>query len=77
MGKSRVRNFLRPPQDRVQLFAPPHHYGQKFKAPVLKQPQNCFAPPSAWLKLFMPPPLFIGVKLHMPPPRFVAPPPRN
>ena len=36
--------------------------------------KTCCAPPSEWLKLFLPP-LFVGVKLHVPPPsRFIAPP---
>ena len=39
-------------------------------------PKLVVPPPSERLKLFPPPPLFIGVKLHVPPPsRFVAPPP--
>ena len=82
MGKSRVRNFLRPPppQDRVKLFAPPPPFKEwkLFASPYnmaktssyrVKTTPKLFAPPpSAWLKLFPPPPLFVGVKLHVPPP---------
>ena len=79
MGKSRVRNFLRPPPSRQgkifrappfkewKLFAPPLQYGYNFKLPCKNYPKTCCAPPSAWLKLFAPP-LFVGVKLHVPPP---------
>ena len=43
MGKSRVRNFLRPPpQDKVKLFAPP--------PPISKECKH-FDPPTIWLKL--------------------------
>ena len=47
-------------------------------APMFKLPQNLLCPPSAWLKLPRPLPLFGGVKLDFPPPPptpscFVAP----
>ena len=82
MGKSRVRNFLRPPpQDRVKLFVPPLFKSGNFTRPPppynmaktssyrIKTTPKLFVapPPSEWLKL-CPPALFIGVKLHMPPP---------
>ena len=88
MGKSRVRNFLRPPPSRQgktfcapppfkewKLFAPPLQYGLNFKLPRKNYPKTFCAPPSAWLKLFSPPPLFVGVKLHVPPLPFCSPPP--
>ena len=47
-----------PPFKRWKHFArlPPSPW-LKLQASVLKLPQNVCAPPSAWLKLFMPPPL--------------------
>ena len=90
MGKSEVWNFLRPPQDRVKLFAPPTFIEWKLFAPPppfsmakissyrLKTTPILFVapPPSAWLKL--PPPLLRrGKPSHAPPSRFVPPPPRN
>ena len=88
IGKSRVRNFLRPPpQDKVKLFTAPLLKSGNFLHPppynMAKTSSYCVRttpkllrppPPSAWLKL-CPPPLFIGVKLHVAPPsRFVPPP---
>ena len=35
---------------------------------ILKTTSKLFAPPSAQLKLFPLPPLFVGVKLHLPTP---------
>ena len=78
MGKSRVRDFLRPPQDRVIHFAPlpPFKEWKLFESPasiwlnfklLRKNYSKTFcAPPSAWLKLFLPP-FYVGVRLHMPP----------
>ena len=82
-GKIAVWNFLRPPQDKVKLFAPfrfkewklfaPPLVWLKRQVPVLKLAQNLFVTPPppniAWLKL--PPPFFfVGVKLQLLPPPF-------
>ena len=80
-GKIAVWNFLRPPQDKVKLFAPfrfkewklfaPPLVWLKRQVPVLKLAQNLFVTPPpniAWLKL--PPPLFFcrGKTSISPPP---------
>ena len=90
MGKSWVRNFLRPP--------PPSRQGKTFCPPPLLRSGKFSCPPTKWLKLqasayklpqhllcspfsmaktiSAPPPIFVGVKLHMPPPLpFCSPPP--
>ena len=90
-GKIAGRNFCAPPPSRQgktfrpppfkewKLFATPLKYGLNFKLLRKNYPKTFCAPPSAWLKLFPSPPLFVGVKLHVPPfpSRFVARPPRN
>ena len=75
MGKSRVWNFLcpPPPQDRVNLLAPPLLKSGNFLRPppfnmaktssycIKTPPYTFYAPPpplSTWLKLFPPPPPF-------------------
>ena len=67
MGKSRVRNFLRPH---------PLQYGINLKLPHKNCPKSFCAPPSACLKKIPPPPPFRrGKTSHAPPPsRFVAAP---
>ena len=88
MGKSQVRNFLRPPSRQGKTFPAPLLKGGNFlrppqslwltlQAPILKLSQSFLCPP--------PPPfstaktfsvtLFVGVKLHLAPCCFVAPPP--
>ena len=89
MGKSQVRNFLRPPSRQSKTFCdppppvlksgnfthPPYNMA-KTSSYCVNLPQNflCPPPPSEWLNLF-PPPLFIGVKLHVSPLPFCSPPP--
>ena len=91
MGKSRVRNFLRPPtrQGKTFLAPPPILKSGNFSRPpnnmaktssyrVKTTPKLFVPPPSAWLKLFPPPPPFRrGKTSRDPPSRLVAPPPRN
>ena len=72
--------------DRVKLFVPSllkseNFLRSPFKVARTNYSKTCCAPRppplppySAWLKHFLPPPLFIGLKPHMPPPsHFVAP----
>ena len=77
MGKSRVRNCVCPPHDRVTLFAPPPPFRDwklivnmaetsSYRVKTTPKRFVSSSPPSAWLKLFSPT-LFVGVKLHMPP----------
>ena len=87
MGKSRVRNFLRPPpppppppppRDRMRLFTPHlFQFGLNFKPARKNTPKLVVPPPLlAWLNLFLPPPPYFcrGKTSHAPPPsRFVAP----
>ena len=82
MGKSRVRNLLRPPTSRQSktFFAPPPllKSGNILRPPPsiwLKLPYHIkttlpfVPPPSAWLKLFSaPPPFYRGKTSHPPPP---------
>ena len=91
MGKSWIWNFSRPPPSRQgktfcapsfkewKLFVPlPFNMAKTSTYRVKPTPKLFVPPPSlAWLKLFPPPTLYIGVKTsHAPPPsRFVAPPP--
>ena len=62
MGKSRVRNFLRPPsQDRVKLVAPPLLYSvETFHAPPYNMAKTSSYRIETTPKLFVPPPLQNG-----------------
>ena len=91
MGKSRVRNLLRPPpppQDRVKLFAPPLLKSGNFSRPPYNMAKTSSFRIKTTPKLFVPPPPFSMAKTFSAPPfcrrktssappsRFVAPPPR-
>ena len=89
MGKSWVRNILRPPQDRVKLLVPPFKKWKLFEplpfnmakissSPRKNYPKTCCAPPPfSMAKTFSAPPPFFcrGKTSHAPPSRSVAPPP--
>ena len=81
MGKSRVRNMLRPPPSRqVKTFCPPpllksgnflpppFNMAKTSSYHVKPTPKLFVSPPSAWLRLFPPPPPFRrGKTSHAPP----------
>ena len=87
MGKSRIRNFLCPPPRQGKTFrAPPFKEWKLFVTPynmaktssyhVKTTPELFVPPPSAWLKLFLPPPPFRRGKTSSAPPLpFCSPPP--